>query len=169
MKKIDIIHSSLWVLLALVLLPTGCNDNRPKDLPKLNKVTLHFTQDGSPCAGASVSLVPLDSSPWIVGGTTDASGAVQLKTHGEFVGVPAGKYRIAINKTEKDAPKENAGGGGMASMMTPVVDSYHLIDTQFASRSKSPLEIEVVDGKNTFEPFELGPPIRVRMKQPGEK
>ena len=150
----------------------GCSEEKPEGLPPLQKVALQFNQEGTPCVGASVSLVPLDKSPWFVGGSTDANGSVQLKTHGKYVGVPVGKYRITISKTEKaDTAKRdtNERPPDMASMMTPVVDSYHLIDPKYASRQSSPLEIEVVAGKNTFDPFNLGEPVHVRMKQPGER
>lgn len=159
-------------LLLLFIIPglSGCGADRPKDLPKLYPITLQFTQGGAPCASASVSLISLDGGKWVIGGSTDASGNLQPKTHGQYPGVPAGKYRITVRKTEQEEPKSNsAGSDPMASMMTPVVDSYNLIDTQYASRKDSPLEIEVGTGKNTYEPFDLGEPIRVRMKQPGER
>ena len=91
-------------------------------------------------------MIPLDNSPWATAGRTDSKGTTTFWSHGKFPGVPAGKYKVDLIKHET----EPTSGGS---------NTYTLIDPNLA-----PIEIEVVVGKNNFEPFDLGKKVRVLLK-----
>ena len=153
--SVFVIFASLGVL--------GCSEKLPDGMPKLYKVTLVFQQEGVPVSGASVRLVPQFTSQWGVGGSTNAQGQVQLKTHGEYVGVPAGKYKICVTKNESE--------GELPRMDRPTAPMKHfnLVEAQYSSPDKTTLEIEITDGKNKFEPFDLGKAVRVELVPPGSR
>jgi hypothetical protein len=141
----------------------GCGEKKPDGLPELQPVTLHFTQDGQPCADASVHLIPQDNSPWAVGGSTDSAGAVILKTHGKYIGAPAGKYKITVSKIER----ENIGEPPKDMLdLAQEVKMYNLIDPIYSDPAKTTFEIEVIRGKKTSESFDLGEKIRVEIAKP---
>ena len=103
----------------------------------------------------TVQLTPLDGSPWGVGGKTNLNGVVTFKTHGKFSGVPAGKYRIATTKEEMERFDDGVN----------IISRYYtLIDPDHLAQNKELFEIEVVAGKNNFEPFDLGKKVRVLLK-----
>jgi hypothetical protein len=150
------------VLLGCVFGFLGCADPKPDGLPNLQPVSLQFTQDGTPCEKASVNLSPQDGNRWAVGGSTDANGIVQLKTHGKYQGVPAGKYKIVVTKTER----ETVGPPPNSVFEQQQENIYDLIDPVYSNPEKTPLEIEIVAGKNQFQPFDLGKKIRELTKTP---
>ena len=118
-------------------------------MPKLYPVSLMFTQEDAPCEGAGVFLNSQDGNMWPVGGSTDKDGVVVLKTQGQYPGVAPGKYKITVSKTESEGEK-----------------SFDVIAPDYGSSTKSPFDIEVVAGKNNFEPFELGKKVRVLRPNP---
>ena len=81
--------------------------------------------------------------------------------------VPAGKYKIMATKfeTEMVGPPPPAG----TLMDTRPIRSYYLIDQVFNDLEKTPFAIEVVAGKNSFEPFDLGKKVRILKKNPLDK
>ena len=160
--------SRLPLMCSVIFLPllSGCGgEPKPDGLPELYPVSLQFTQDGKPCAEASVSLVPQDGSKWATGGSTGSNGTVTFKTHGKFPGVPEGKYKIVISKYER----EKIGSESQSMYEVQREEVYDLIDPDYSIPEKTTLEIEVRPGKNTFDPFELGKEIRSKVKKPGER
>ncbi|MDR2641589.1 MAG: hypothetical protein LBC74_02220 [Planctomycetaceae bacterium] len=149
------------VLFSLVLF--GCGENKPDGLPKLQPVTLRFTLDGQPCDSASVHLIPQENSPWVVGGSTDTTGTVVLKTHGKFSGVPIGKYKITVSKVEREDVGELP-----KNMYDPQPETvmYNSIDPDYSNPEKTSLEIDVIQGKKISESFDLGKKIRVKIEKP---
>jgi hypothetical protein len=141
----------------------GCSENKPDGLPKLQPVSLRFTLDGQSCGGASVHLIPQDENQWAVGGSTDTTGTVVLKTHGKYSGVPVGKYKITVSKMER----ENIGEQPK-NMFEPSqkIIMYNLIDPVYSDPEKTTLEIEVIQGKKISETFDLGKKIRVEIEKP---
>ena len=125
-------------------------------MPNLYPVTLKFTQEGTPCVEALVSLTPESDGQWAVGGITDSGGNIVLHTHGRYPGVPAGKYKITVIKTETEltGPPPTEMGQSQAST------TYNLIDPAYSAPSTSTLTLEVVAGKNSFPPFDLGKKVR---------
>ncbi|MDR2755989.1 MAG: carboxypeptidase-like regulatory domain-containing protein [Planctomycetaceae bacterium] len=150
-----------YILIGLGLF--GCSEERPDGLPKLQPVSLQFTQDGLPCSEASVHLVPQDESPWAVGGSTDTTGTVIFKTHGKFTGVPAGKYKVTVSKVER----EEVGPKPQNMYESQEIVMYDLIDQIYSDPKMTPLEIDVLSGKKLSESFDLGKKIRVKIVKPG--
>ena len=128
----------------LAIVGCGGGESKPADMPTLYPVSLKFTQEGQPCAGAFVILVPQDDSKWSTGGLTDADGVALLKTQGKYPGIAAGKYKITAFKRE-------TGSDGR---------SYNLINPDYVGAAKTTFTLEVTAGKNQFEPFDLGKPVR---------
>jgi len=159
---------SLICLFPIVLCLTvaGCGgEPRPDGLPELFPVTLTFTQEGEPCVEAIVTLIPESDSPWGTGGITDANGRVAVRTHGKFLGAPAGRYRVTISKTES-----GVAGPAPADMFTvQTIQTFHLIDPTYADFASTPLIIEVEANRrgNSFPPFELGERVREPVRLPG--
>jgi len=149
------------LLIIMVLLTTiGCSEPLPDGMPPLYPVTLKFHQNGELLDEASIRLIPQFDSPWAIGGSTNAKGEVRLKTHGKYDGVPAGKYKITVNKfvSEGELP--------LPGQNTPPMNHFNLVETEFTLPNKTPLEIEVVEGKNHFEPFDLGEGVRSELVSP---
>ena len=141
-------HYLLLFSLALCFVFVGCSgDKKPAGLPQLYSISMTFTQEGEPCVGVAIVLLPLDESPWSASGLTDANGRTTFFTYGKYPGVPAGKFRIELSKYETDTDKDG----------NPLL--YTLIDIDLP-----PIEIEVT-GKDKFEPFDLGKKVRVLVKQ----
>lgn len=68
-------------------------------LPPLHRVRLNFFVNGQPLKYADVSLVPLEKSvPWVMGGTTDKKGRVEIYTKNQYRGAPAGKMAVCVSK-----------------------------------------------------------------------
>jgi len=141
----------LFLLCPVVMVTAlvGCSEPKPDGLPKLHSLVLKFTQEGSPCVGAAVRLVPQDGNPWVSGGTTDASGNAVFVTHGKYAGVPVGKYKITVSKDEVESDEMLRSS------------FYSSVDLVYTVESTTPLEIEVVAGKNVPQTFDLGKQVRV--------
>jgi len=149
-------------LCALMLFVVACGGpKKPDGMPALHKTTLTLTQDGTPLAGASVSLVPeTGAMRWPAGGITDKSGTVHIKTMAQFDGAPEGSYKVTVIKTEEEDTGEvvkmsDADGGGTV----PVMKSYYVVDKKYQTPAGSDLTLEVKPGKNT-KPFDVGKAIR---------
>ncbi|MDO5552704.1 MAG: hypothetical protein Q4G68_02995 [Planctomycetia bacterium] len=98
MKKLVVYLSLLTVSLAFF---NGCEGGapRPDNFPKVVSFQLKITKDGTPLPGAEVELVAEQNIGVAVGGTTDASGLVKLKTvQGSYAreGAPEGAYKCVV-------------------------------------------------------------------------
>ena len=152
-----VLCSSLVVLLTII----GCSEPKPDGMPPLYSVTLQFHQEGTSLDEASIRLFPQFDCPWIVGGGTNVKGEAKLQTHGKYDGVPAGRYKISVNKfvSEGELPKMGE--------YTPPMKHFNLVEPQYTTVDDTPLEIEVVPGKNSFPPFDLGEAVRLELVAPG--
>ncbi|MDR1958393.1 MAG: hypothetical protein LBQ54_05040 [Planctomycetaceae bacterium] len=156
-------RNSRWICGIVVfcaLFAFGCSEPLPDGMPPLYPVTLTFQQEGAPLEEASIRLIPQFPCEWISGGSTDAGGRVQLKTHGKYHGVPAGKYKICVNKFHSE--------GELPTMDKPTkpMTHYNLVETQYTLPNQTPLEIEVIAGKNEFPPFDLGKVTQIELAAP---
>ncbi len=145
------------IAISLALVSLGCGQKKPDGMPSLEPATLKVVQDGAPCAGANVNLKALDSSnKWTCGGTTDETGVVTLKTHGQYKGVPVGKYKVAVSKTvgEGTPPPPSPIDEESARVFREYQESgatyeeFAVVDKQYMLIETTPLEIEIVKGKN---------------------
>jgi hypothetical protein len=85
------------VAIALCACASGCG---------YDKVQFKVTQDGEPVSGATVILVPADSSATLsASGFTNAEGICSISTLGKS-GAPRGSYKVLVTKVEA-----RAGGG----------------------------------------------------------
>jgi len=151
----SVLSKTSWLpLVAFILVITGCGgEPKPDGFPKLYPVSLKFVQEGEPLEGASVVLVPQSDSKWASGGITDAKGVVTLRTHGKFAGVPAGTYKVRIQKQETGEVPTSTDSTGLTTYGTAT--AYDLVNPDYFLPDKTPFAIEVVAGKNNFE-FDLG-------------
>ena len=148
----------------------GCNDGRPADMPKLHPVTLTFILDDVPLADAPVMLHSANEyRRWAVGGRTDAGGLVSLKTQGRYPGAPAGKYKITVDKVVQSGPpvppsSELPDDEEECKKIFDEIDkktaTTRVVDEKFLDRKTTPLEYEVVTGKNE-ERFDLGKSVNI--------
>jgi hypothetical protein len=149
------------VLLLLILILTGCtNADKPKDLPKLYPCTITVTQEQQPLAEASVFITPAEWNKWNAGGTTDSSGKAVLYTHGKYNGVPAGTYKVTVNKYEIGPEKPNGEAILARTGNFPEPDSFSLVDLQYTNENKTPLEITISKEERTFS-LDLGKAVKV--------
>lgn len=157
---------SQFLIILTVFLETGCSSgpDPPEGMPTLHPVKITLLQDGKPVESASVRLVPNGKpSSWYSGGSSDAQGMVAIKTHGQFLGAPAGNYKVTITKIE--TPTASNSSLENLNQATHQDSSFDLVDPKFGSPAKTPLLIEVAEGSNEKE-FELGPPARIKRKGP---
>ncbi|MDR1384735.1 MAG: hypothetical protein LBJ67_12955 [Planctomycetaceae bacterium] len=162
MKTRKILLTGVTVVLCL-LFSVGCAEPKPEGMPQLYPVTLTFQQEGKPLTEASIRLLPQFPCTWFSGGSTDTNGRAKLVTHGKYNGIPAGKYKICVDKFYSD--------GELPSMdpnkTTKPMVHYNLVETQYTLPDKTPLEIEVKKGQNSFSPFDLGKAVKEQLKRPG--
>jgi len=136
MKRLSLTFSLLFCVALIV----GCGQKRPEGLPKLVScvLTIQF-EDESPVDNAMVSLVPEDADlrQWSISGSTNASGVATIYTNADFVGAPAGKYKVVVRKTEV-LPTDQKDEYG-----DPITESRSLIAEEFSNSSKTPFSLEV--------------------------
>jgi len=136
MKKLLLTLSLLFCAAPI----TGCGPARPEGLPKLVSCVLTFQyEDGSPVDNAMVSLAPenADLRKWSIAGTTDSSGVATISTNADFVGAPAGKYKVVIRKVELLPTDEKDEYG------EPVMETRSLIAEEFTNAGTTPHSLEV--------------------------
>lgn len=153
-----------------LVLPVGCGGKsspKPAGFPDTVPCVVTVTQEGSPLAGAMVSLVPADGAKdWLFSATTSASGEAKIFTYGRAEGAPKGKYKVVVTKTETDAskytmPDESDSAAMeryMQNTMNEKLNSYSLIETGFTDASTTTLELEIT-GK-TAQTFDVGKKVR---------
>ncbi len=167
------------VFFAITLLTTsfsviGCGPKKPDGLPELHPTTLTLTQDGAPLTDATVILNSQALGTWSCGGTSDADGVVVLRTHGQYDGAPLGKHKVLVVKTASqggetpETPPQGefditayrqAEAERMANQNSrDYGEMINYVEERFGNALETPLEIEVVDGKNRFE-LDCGPAI----------
>ena len=153
------------VILCLVfsVFVLGCSkENRPEGLPKLYPTTIKIVMDGKPLEGASVNLIPESAGQWLVSGQTDSNGIVEIVTHGQFKGAPAGNYAVCVTKThweegptsKKPMPTEPFAQTAYRKQLELERKSYQAVEDSFGTQATTPLKMEVTTGKNTQD-FEV--------------
>ena len=140
-----------------MLVFAGCGgQNLPKDLPPLYRQSIIITQEGKPFAGVSVVLHPIEESKWNAGSATDANGTAEIRTHGLYRGVAAGKYKVTLGREEVES--KSLGIRGTSEIFQDTY--YSLVELKYLDPETTPLEIEITK-KNAPVTFEIGPPVRV--------
>jgi len=167
------LFACICCLNVLLMTVTGCGQAKPDGLPPLQKVSLILQQDGSPLAGASVSLFPEDKSiKWSVGGRSNDRGEVVLRTHGQYTGVPLGKYVITVTKqefTQSSLPETAPLDPGeyaewQRKKEEEVLPVYDLVNPTLGSQTTSTLTIEITK-ESKSETIDCGSAIRQERKR----
>lgn len=114
-----------WIVFtaAAALLLSGCETETIGEVvPAAGIVTL----DGKPISGVAVSLVPQEGVKGRGGyGTTGEDGAFSLQADMDVMGVPAGNYRVTLQKyTMPDGspipPDTSGADAGIVNQLPPV-------------------------------------------------
>ena len=162
----------LVMLLACYCLCSGGCGNRqkfPEGMPAPHPTVITVIQDDKPLEGASVVLMPMDSSnSWSAGALTDSGGKGTLKTLSQYDGVVPGKYYVLVSKREAEEsyevppPDPETDPEGYANYMrtysAKIVNSFDLIDPKFA-RVSADQTIEVIADKNE-KTIDVGKAVR---------
>lgn len=172
--RLIVAHPSLPRLLAsllLVGLVVGCGEPRPEGMPALYPASVTITQDGQPLPDATVTLIPTDSTlaRWPIGGVTDEAGITKLKTYIKFNGVPAGSFKVTVNKSLTTGDPKPVHPGASATpqqlseydraMKTGSFQVTRVVAPKFRLPSTTSLSIDVSDkGPNEF-PLDVGPAV----------
>ena len=154
----------MLVLAAVLVMDSGCRQDRPKGFPKTYPCSVTLTQEGAPAAGIRVFFYAKgESCPWTIGGETDSGGVAKMKTHGRFDGVPEGTFSVVLEKTETE-------GGAVQNERNPLSreemeesKSYTLVNSEYTKMETTPIEITV--GGKTSETYEIGPAVRELMEE----
>jgi hypothetical protein len=127
----------------------GCAPSLPKGMPPIYPCTITLTQEGVPLEGASVALIPEDTTlTFVFAGATTSSGSVEMYSHGKHRGVPAGKYKLTVIKNDHEIQNKK-------------IWTVSLVDVQYCKPDTSPLQVEIAETKNKFT-FELGKAVRTQ-------
>jgi hypothetical protein len=142
----NILH---FVILLAVLCFAGCAPSLPKGLPPLYPCTITLTQEGVPLEGASVALIPEDTTlHFTFAGATTSTGSVEMYSHGKHRGIPAGKYKLLVIKSDKE-------------IQNGKIWDVSLVDLNYTKPATSPLEVEIAKKKNKFT-FDLGKTVKIQ-------
>ena len=141
----------------------GCGPQLPDGMPKLHPLTLTVTLEGQPFPDATVSLFPIDETmrSWSSGGVTAADGVLPVFTHGKYAGVPAGKYKVTVDCVTSDPPRPKVATFAEIEAHNRKYPDFRIVPLQFTDRETTPLEIEIVKGKNRLT---VDIPERVKLR-----
>ena len=140
-------------------------------MPRLNSCSITLTQDGKPLQGAMVRLQsgdPVSPVPWIISGKTDGSGVATILTQGRYNGAPAGTFKVVVVKEERvdietpaqAAAREKREAAGNLDYHPLPYELVDLVEEQYRDPETTPLEITVVNGKNS-QSYEVGKAVRI--------
>lgn len=152
--------SHLLIVLGLFVAIVGCGkSNLPPDLPKLVPCKITVTQEGSPLENAKVFLQPEDGSKWNATGNTNAQGETVLMTHGMYNGVPEGKYKVLISKTESTNPPLVSTESGLPQEKSK---TFTYVEEIYGNASKTPLSIDVSSSNGTHS-VDAGKAVKIQL------
>jgi hypothetical protein len=155
----SVVHqrARLFVLLLVSLGGAlGCSDYGPpkntEGLENLQAVTGSVSFEGQPTPGAIVLFLPVeepDRFTYRVAGTVDENGAFEMQTsvpEGTRPGVAPGEYFVTISWNEPIDPRDRDSD-----------DGPDLVPSRYKDHKTSGLRVEIVEGTNELQPFELTP------------
>jgi len=122
---------------------SGCGGDSAakRGIPTLVPCILTFQyEDGSPIGEASIRLLSDDpDNKWVSSGFTSADGTAEIRTDGDFSGVPKGTYKITCTKTEPIPTGKISEDG------EEIIDSKLLIAQEYTRSNTTPLILTVTD------------------------
>ncbi|MDR0705128.1 MAG: carboxypeptidase-like regulatory domain-containing protein [Planctomycetaceae bacterium] len=141
---------SFTIILLTALCFAGCAPSLPKGMPPIYPCTITLTQEGVPLKGASVALIPEDTTlNFTFAGTTTSSGNIEMYSHGKYRGIPAGKYKLVVTKKANEIQNEK-------------IWTVSLVDVKYTNPDTSPLQVDIAKKKNEFT-FELGQSVKIQI------
>ncbi|MDR2438194.1 MAG: carboxypeptidase-like regulatory domain-containing protein [Planctomycetaceae bacterium] len=153
----------IYFLPIMILFATFCSGcggvKTPDGMPKLFPCEVVVTQEGQPLTGATITVQSADS-PWNATGGTDTNGKAVLFTQGKYSGVPAGKYKVIVNKTVTE--KEPSTFEGKPATKEVV---YYLVEEKYQELQTSPLEIEITSGGESSFQLDAGKAVKNRIPE----
>jgi len=158
-----------FITLLAVFLFIGCSKTqRPAGFPDLYPCEITITQEGQPLEGATVRLIPVEKFEWIITGTTNTSGIAKIYTyHGDFLGAPAGTFKVCVSKTSialPDAPKpSDDDAAGLMEWNALPRTTFKLVEPEYENESQTPHSITVSKGKNR-ETFDVGKAVKIEIR-----
>lgn len=157
-----------FVILTVAVSFFGCGGKTPPEgFPKLYSAQVTITQENTPLAGATVTLLSEDTSmKYLVSGITDEKGVAKLVTHGEYPGAPEGKYKLCVSKIihDDDVPVPSDPGEIPAwreKMKNDPPKTHTYVEEQYGSARTTPLRVEITSGSNKDFTFDLGKAIHI--------
>ncbi len=139
-------------------------DQSALNLPEFHPVGGRVTLDGKPLAGARVALQQIEGqASRVFAATSDSQGTYQIQaaySTGTYQGAPIGRYKVTVIKValaelseEEFDKKYQAAIETVRETGEPVSldDPAYLVDKRYTSGGTTPFEIEVKEGRNTFD------------------
>lgn len=132
--------------LAPFLLAVGCSGS---DVPTTYRVTGQVNLDGAPVEGATVSLIPAETTGRSASGVTDADGKFSVKTYidpkNQPEGALPGDYSITVSKQETRAVAEGLDPEEAMAEFKKLGPPKHLLPKQYRAPNTSGFSIKVED------------------------
>jgi hypothetical protein len=162
---ISIKKITIFIFLLNFGILTGCGGPlKPEGLPALYPVTLVVTQDGKPVADMMISLRSTDPSiTWAIGSRTDENGHAPIRTHGEFTGVPIGKYKVVFAKLENEGYEEYVAAKNRYDETAAAkidVKFFSCVEEKYMAPETTPIEIEITPQSKIIK-IDAGSPVRI--------
>ncbi|MCL2306451.1 MAG: hypothetical protein FWC43_14015 [Planctomycetaceae bacterium] len=142
-------------------------------MPDLFPCSITITHGGTPCEGASVSLLQKEggSIGWDIGARTNSKGVAQIATGTDFKGAPAGEYSVVVTKMELEPskivypPPEDpvAHEKWYNEMKSEKRAWYSSVKAEFTNAKTTPHSITVTK-KGTTATFDVGEPVNEVVK-----
>jgi len=158
---------SLVALLGSLVFIAGCGQKLPADLPQLHPTQIEVSAGGDRLEKATVTLHPVGSTE-PVAGITNAKGIAEIRARGQYSGAPVGKYKVTVYWTiqlegptaSKPVPTDPAELERYKERVVRERVHKPALEPQFGDPLRTPLTVEVVEGKNNFtlEVKKLDPP-----------
>jgi len=120
-------------------------------LDDLQPVTGSVSFEGKPTPGATVLFFPMDNAKLKgvrISAEVDEDGAFEMMTgvpKGALPGVKPGKYFVTVTWTKPANPEDKDS------------DMIDLVPAKYGDYNTSPIRVEIKDGENSLDPFELTP------------
>jgi len=141
-----------FVLIALVLSLTSCG--KPANMPNLFPCTITVSDNGAPLADARVSMTDESNALSLsINGITDSSGTAKMKTtYTNYTGsgVPAGKYKVVIDKEPANVPPQKVDDSMNEKQSEAAMkkwneeyDKVRIVPKSITSLPDTPLTLEV--------------------------
>ncbi|MDR2441170.1 MAG: hypothetical protein LBE12_17555 [Planctomycetaceae bacterium] len=162
---ISIKKTTIFIFLLNFGIFAGCGGPlKPDGLPALYPVTLVVTQEGKPVTDMLISLRSTDPSvTWAIGCRTDENGYAPIRTHGEFTGVPLGKYKVVLAKQGNEGYEEYAAAKNRydeAAAAKIDVKFFSCVEEKYNLPETTPIEIEITPQSKIIK-IDAGPLVRI--------